>query len=439
MISLAEYQQRIENVLSQMADNSVAIIAAASEQTRSNDTEYPFRQDSDFFYLTGFNEPDAFLVLSKKSETSRYLFCRAKDKFAEIWNGRRAGPEQASQNLGLEQGFAIETFDAEVQQILNGVETIYWLQGKSKQVDKRIFNLVQQIRDQGKLSLPPYRMFDLRQIMHEMRLVKSNAELEIMQQAADISCKAHKRAMQRSQAGVMEYQLEADILHEFAQHGARFAAYNTIVAAGDNACILHYTENADRIEDGDLVLIDAGCELHGYAADITRTFPANGKFTPAQAKLYQLTLDAQLASMQYLKPGNTLKQATDVAVEVITKGLIKLGLLTGSLEQNLASEEGKPAAYRQFFMHGLGHWLGLDVHDVGLYKVAGQDRPLEAGMVLTVEPGIYVAQDAEVDEQWRGIGIRIEDNVIITQDGYQVITDAAPKTISEIEALMQGK
>ncbi|KMT63879.1 proline aminopeptidase P II [Catenovulum maritimum] len=438
-MSLAEYQQRIENVLSQMADNSVAIIAAASEQTRSNDTEYPFRQDSDFFYLTGFNEPDAFLVLSKKSETSRYLFCRAKDKFAEIWNGRRAGPEQASQNLGLEQGFAIETFDAEVQQILNGVETIYWLQGKSKQVDKRIFNLVQQIRDQGKLSLPPYRMFDLRQIMHEMRLVKSNAELEIMQQAADISCKAHKRAMQRSQAGVMEYQLEADILHEFAQHGARFAAYNTIVAAGDNACILHYTENADRIEDGDLVLIDAGCELHGYAADITRTFPANGKFTPAQAKLYQLTLDAQLASMQYLKPGNTLKQATDVAVEVITKGLIKLGLLTGSLEQNLASEEGKPAAYRQFFMHGLGHWLGLDVHDVGLYKVAGQDRPLEAGMVLTVEPGIYVAQDAEVDEQWRGIGIRIEDNVIITQDGYQVITDAAPKTISEIEALMQGK
>jgi Xaa-Pro aminopeptidase len=271
----------------------------------------------------------------------------------------------------------------------------------------------------------------LREILHEMRLFKSANEAEIMRQAGKISSQAHCRAMQFCAPGKYEYQLEAELHHEFAMQGARYPAYGTIVGSGDNGCILHYTENQSQLVDGDLVLIDAGGELHGYAADITRTFPVSGRFSEPQSQLYNLVLAAQLKAFTLLKPGNTLKQATDLAIEVITEGLIELGLLSGSLEANIEA-----LSYREFFMHGLSHWLGLDVHDVGHYKVDGTDRPLKAGMVITVEPGIYVSPTAQVDKKWCGIGIRIEDNLLITEQGHEVLTSAVPKTIADIELLM---
>lgn len=438
MIEQVEFYNRRQAVLAQMADNSVAIIEAGQEQTRSNDTEYPFRQNSDFWYLTGFNEPDAYLVLIKKADIAEaWVFCRAKDKLAEIWNGRRMGPELAQAELAVDKTFAVAEFKQHILPVLDGCHAVYWPHGQNK-LENTVLALVQDIRCKGKLGCPPYQFNDLSRIVHEMRLFKSATEIEIMQQAADISANAHKRAMSFSQAGKFEYQLEAEIQHEFAMNGARFVAYNSIVAGGDNANILHYTENSDELQDGDLVLIDAGCELQGYAADITRTFPVNGKFSPAQKAVYQIVLDAQLESMKLLVPGNTLKQATDRAVEVITQGLIDLGILHGSLEDNIQAQEGQAPAYRQFFMHGLGHWLGLDVHDVGQYKIDQQDRQLQKGMALTVEPGIYISKEADVPDEYKGIGIRIEDNIVITESGHKVLTTLAPKSIEDIEAWMQG-
>lgn len=440
MILKTEYQSRINRVFEQLQDNSIAIIAAATEQTRSNDTEFPFRQDSDFFYLTGFNEPDAYLVLVKTAQTQQTtLFCRAKDKVAEIWQGRRLGPEQALLELAIDNAYATSEFESNISTTLNGLNTVYWLQGRCETFDKTLFDLLNQLRKKGKFARVPQQLMDLSKILHEMRLIKSDAELAIMKKAAEISCEAHIRAMQKSAKGVYEYQLEAEILHQFAINGARFPAYNSIVAGGENACILHYTNNSDLLNDNELVLIDAGCELQGYAADITRTFPINGQFTTEQAQLYQLVLNAQTESIKLLKPGNTLKQASDLAVNIITQGLMDLGLLTGSLVDNTQSSSEHAAPYRQFFMHGLGHWLGLDVHDVGLYKINDQDRVLEAGMVLTVEPGIYVSHDAPVDSKWKGIGIRIEDNIVITTQGNDLLTAKAPKTIEAIESLMQQK
>lgn len=444
MITQSEYLARRQAILDKMQDNSICIVMAASEKTRSNDTEYLFRQDSDFTYLTGFAEPDACLLLIKSDHLGNgsaqsMLFCREKNKLAEIWNGRRIGPENAQQAFAVDQAFALSELETQLVSLLDGRAGVYWLQGADESVDKKILDLIQKIRNKGKLGLPPYQLMDLRPIIHEQRLIKSAAELEIMQKAADISCDAHIRAMQSTQPGKFEYQIEADILHEFAYQGARFPAYNSIVAGGDNACILHYTENSDELKQGDLLLIDAGCELSGYAADITRTFPVSGQFSEAQAQLYQLVLNAQTQAIETLKPGQTLANATQVAVDIITQGLIDLGLLTGTLAQNTQPQDGQPPAYRQFFMHGLSHWLGLDVHDVGAYKIDKQDRPLEPGMVITVEPGIYVASDAQVAEKWRGIGIRIEDNIAITADGYINLTQGVPKTISDIEAIMFNK
>lgn len=444
MITQSEYLARRQAILETMQDKSICIVMAASEKTRSNDTEYLFRQDSDFTYLTGFNEPDACLLLIKPesqsdSPTQSILFCREKNKLAEIWNGRRVGPEIAQHTYAVDQAFALSELETQLVSLLDGQAGVYWSQGASETVDKKILNVIQQIRNKGKLGLPPYQLMDLRPIIHEQRLIKSAAEIAIMQKAADISCDAHIRAMKSTQAGKFEYQIEADILHEFAYQGARFAAYNSIVAGGDNACILHYTENSDELMQGDLLLIDAGCELSGYAADITRTFPVSGQFSEAQAQLYQLVLNAQTQAIQTLKPGQTLTNATQIAVDVITQGLIDLGILTGTLAENTQAQDGNPPAYRQFFMHGLSHWLGLDVHDVGAYKINKQDRPLEPGMVITVEPGLYIASDASVAEKWRGIGIRIEDNIAITADGYLNLTQAAPKKISDIEAAMINK
>ncbi|GAB3018566.1 Xaa-Pro aminopeptidase [Bowmanella dokdonensis] len=433
MITLSEYAERRQRLLAKMSDHSVCVLAAAREVTRSRDTEYPFRQDSDFCYLTGFNEPEALLVLSKtQTGQESVLFCREKDPQAEIWQGRRLGPQAAPRTLGVDQAFSLEEADERLLALLDGCEVLYFAQGHSAHLDQRLFGLLDKLRSAPKKSrVAPRALMDVRDWLHEMRLLKSAAEIALMRRAAEISAQAHQRAMRFCRPGRLEYQLEAELHHEFAMQGARHPAYGTIVGGGINACVLHYTQNSDELRDGDLVLIDAGAELQGYAADITRTFPVSGRFSQEQATLYQLVLDAQLAAFEHIRPRDTLAMATDAAARVICAGLLKLGILSGTLEQNLEQK-----AYRQYFMHGLGHWLGLDVHDVGDYKLDGQDRPFEPGMVLTVEPGIYIAQDAQVDPKWRGIGIRIEDNLLVTAAGYENLTVSAPKQISEIETLM---
>ena len=430
-----EYQTRCQKLLAQMADNSAALIPAASLVTRSRDTEYTFRQDSDFHYLCGFPEPNAWLVISNKDGCpSPMLICQEKDEQAEIWHGRRYGPEKAEQSFAVEQAFGLDDIEELLEEVLNGLDSIYFAQGHNAEADELVFSLLESLRNAPKQKrTAPSSIIDLRPLLHEMRLFKSEAEIAVMQKAADISVEAHIRAMNHAAPGIFEYQLEAEILHQFAYHGARSAAYNSIVGAGENACILHYTENTDELSDGDLVLIDAGAEYQGYAADITRTFPASGRFSEPQKILYQLVLDAQLAALNVIKPGVTLKAATDVAIGVITQGLIDLGILDGTLEENVREQ-----TYRAYFMHGLGHWLGLDVHDVGSYQHKGSERPLEPGMVLTIEPGIYISASSSVDDQWKGIGIRIEDNILITEQGYKNLTEKAPKSIEAIEALMSG-
>jgi Xaa-Pro aminopeptidase len=418
-----------------MQPNSICLVPAASLVTRSRDTEYTFRQDSYFHYLCGFSEPQAWLVLSNHQQYPAglsVLFCLDKDPQLEVWHGRRLGPKQAKKQYGYNLTFGLDELDEKLLELIDGHQQLYFAQGHNLEADGLVFELLQGLRDAPKQSRnAPASLIDVRPLLDEMRLIKSEAEMNLMRQAAAISIQAHIRAMKFAQAGKNEYHLEAEIHHEFAMNGAKNPAYSTIVGSGENACILHYTENNQPLKDGDLVLIDAGCELKGYAADITRTFPVSGKFSAEQKVLYQLVLDAQLQAIEQLQPGNTIKQASDVAIQVITQGLIDLNILTGSLDENIAQQ-----SHRQFYMHGLSHWLGLDVHDVGHYKIDGQDRPLQAGMVLTVEPGIYIAPNAAVAKKWRGIGIRIEDNLLITTNGHENLTIAAPKTISEIEHLM---
>lgn len=438
-----EFLSRRKQLLQSMQDNSICLIPAADLVTRSRDTEFAFRQDSYFQYLCGFPEPQAWLVLSNNTSLSKntdsseglaVLFCLDKDPLAEIWQGRRYGPKQAKKEFAVDCAFALDELDEKLLDLIDGHQHLYFAQGHNVDADEQVLSLLQSLREAPKQSkLAPNSIVDVRTILDEMRLIKSAAEVDIMRQAAAISCDAHKRAMQFSKTGINEYHLEAEIHHEFAMRGAKHPAYGTIVGGGDNACILHYTENNQALHTGDLILIDAGCELQGYAADITRTFPVSGQFSQPQKQLYQLVLDAQLAAFEYIKPNNTIKQATDVAVKVITQGLIDLGILQGELADNIEQQ-----TYRQFFMHGLGHWLGLDVHDVGIYKIDGQDRPLKAGMVLTIEPGIYIAPDAKVEDKFKGIGIRIEDNLLVTQTGYENLTQAAPKTITDIQQLMQS-
>jgi Xaa-Pro aminopeptidase len=430
-----EYKARCLKLLEQMLPNSAALIPAAKLVTRSRDTEHTFRQDSDFSYLCGFPEPDAWLVISNKDGCPNpMLICHEKDELAEIWHGRRYGPELAEEHFAIDQAFGLNDIHELLEEVLNGLDNLYFAQGDRSEADELVFGLLQTLRNAPKQQkVAPVSLIDIRPLLHEMRLIKSDAEVRVMQKAADISVDAHIRAMQHASEDVYEYQLEAEILHHFAYNGARSAAYSSIVGSGDNACILHYTDNSDVLKNGDLVLIDAGAEYEGYAADITRTFPVSGQFSQPQRELYQLVLNAQEAAFSVIKPGVSLKVATDVAIEVITRGLIEFGILQGSIEKNIQEQN-----YRQYFMHGLGHWLGMDVHDVGSYRKGGEDRPLEPGMVLTVEPGIYISQSAEVDEKYAGIGIRIEDNLLIVEDGFINLTEAAPKTIDDIEHLMEG-
>lgn len=435
MITTAEFVNRRERLLAAMKPNSVALIPAAREVTRSRDTEFAFRQDSDFFYLTGFKEPDALLVLTKSrdAQTQSTLFCRNKDKIAEIWHGRRLGFEAAKTQLQFDETYPLSEVETKLLELVNGKRVLYFAQGTYSEFDEQVWSLLSKLRAAPKKGYrAPEIIQDVRSVIHEMRLFKSDAELAVMRKAAQISAAAHVRAMQFSKAGATEYQLEAEIHHHYAMNGARHPAYGTIVGSGNNANILHYTDNCDVLKDGDLVLIDSGCELEGYAADITRTFPVNGQFSEPQKAIYQLVLDAQLAAFEHVKPGGTLVEANKTAMKVMTEGLIKLGILSGEVDELLENQ-----ACKAFYMHGLGHWLGLDVHDVGEYKQDEKDRPFEPGMVLTIEPGLYFDEDAQVPEQYKGIGIRIEDDLLVTPTGYDVLTKDVPKTIEEIEAVMK--
>ncbi len=433
-ISKQEFARRRRDLIAMMEPNSIAILPAAPERTRSRDTDYPYRQDSDFYYLSGFAEPGAVLVLLPEREHGEFvLFCRDRDRSKEIWDGYRAGPDGACADYGADDAFPIDDIDDILPGLIEGRERVYYAMGKDSDFDKQVMDWVNLIRAKVRAgATPPGEFLDLDHFLHELRLFKSAGEVRVMREAAEISARAHCRAMQFCQPGMHEYQLEAEITHEFARNGARHVAYNSIVGSGPNACILHYIENSGKMRSGDLVLIDAGCELEYYAADITRTFPVNGKFSPEQKAIYELVLKAQTAAMAEVKPGNHWNAPHEASVKVITEGLIELGLLEGDLETLIETE-----AYKDFYMHRIGHWLGMDVHDVGDYKVAGQWRVLEPGMVMTVEPGIYVATDNQnVAERWRGIGVRIEDDVLITKEGCDVLTKDVPKTVADIEALM---
>jgi len=433
-IAKAEFARRRKQLMALMEPNSIAIVPAAPERQRSRDTDYHYRQDSDFLYLSGFEEPQAVLVLIPGREHGEFvLFVRERNREREIWDGYRAGPEGACSEFEADDAFPIDDIDDILPGLLEGKQRVYYAMGKDADFDKHVMDWVNTIRAKVRSgATPPGEFLDLSHFLNDMRLFKSAAELRVMKEAGDISARAHVRAMQACKPGVMEYQLEAEILHEFNMSGARFPAYNTIVGGGKNGCILHYIENSAPLKNGDLVLIDAGCELDYYAADITRTFPVNGKFSPEQKALYEICLQAQLAAIAECKPGKHWNDPHEATVRVITEGLVKVGLLEGNVGELIQAE-----AYKEFYMHRAGHWLGMDVHDVGDYKVGGEWRVLEPGMVLTVEPGIYVAPDNErVAKKWRGIGIRIEDDVVITKDGHEVLTSGVPKTVAEIETLM---
>lgn len=420
-----------------MTDNSIAVITGAAERIRNRDTHYPYRQDSDFYYLSGFSEPEAVLVLIPGREQGQFLlFCRERNPEREIWDGYRAGPEGACSEYGADDAFPIDDIDEILPGLLEGREKVYYAMGKDPSFDRHLMDWINSIRSRSRAGAsPPGELVDLDHFLHELRLFKSAGEQKIMRSAASISARAHCRAMQVCRPGMYEYQLQAEIEHEFAMAGARFPAYNSIVGGGANGCILHYVENSAKLTSGDLVLIDAGCELEHYASDITRTFPVNGRFSAEQKAIYDVVLQAQLEAIEACKPGNHWNEPHQATVRVITDGLLELGILDG--ERNELVETG---AYRDFYMHRAGHWLGMDVHDVGDYKVHDEWRLLESGMVLTVEPGIYIARDnPRVDERWRGIGIRIEDDILLSGSGAVVLSADAPKTTADIETLMAGK
>lgn len=416
-----EFGERRTRVFAQMQPNSALLLFSEIEKRRNNDCTYPFRQDSYFWYLTGFNEPNAALLLLKTEQAEKaIIFLRPRDPLLETWNGRRLGVERAPQQLNVNEAYSIEEFATVLPKILKNLTALYHVPEIHTWGDKLV----------AESAVSFSEILDWRPMLSEMRLIKSPNEIRLMQQAGQITALGHIKAMQTTRPNRFEYEIESDILHEFNRHCARFPSYNSIVAGGNNACILHYTENDRPLNDGDLVLIDAGCEFAMYAGDITRTFPVNGKFSQPQREIYELVLKAQKRAIELLVPGNSIKQANDEVIRIKTQGLVDLGILKGDVDTLIEQQ-----AYRQFYMHGLGHWLGLDVHDVGNY---GQDkqRILEIGMVITVEPGIYISEDADVPEQYKGIGVRIEDNLLMTEYGNKILTAAAPKEIADIENLM---
>jgi Xaa-Pro aminopeptidase len=425
---LAEFMRRME-------PNSVAILPGAREVTRSHDTEYRFRQDSDFHYLTGFPEPDAIAVIAPAKDPERYtLFVRPRDPEKETWTGRRAGVEGAKERFGADAAFPVEEFGSKLQDLINGARHLYYRLGNGQpELDRVVIEQLARMRMMGRRGVhPPQAIIDPGTVLHEMRLFKTEEEIELMQRAADIASEAHREAMRQVRPGMNEYEVEALIEYTFRRAGASGPAYNSIVGGGANATILHYINNDAPLRDGDLLLVDAGAEYEGYASDITRTFPVNGRFTDAQREIYELVLEAQERCIEMVAPGVTLDEMHQRSVEILTEGMVRLGLLEGDPAKLIEEEK-----YKKFYMHRLGHYLGLDVHDAGRYQLDGEPRPVEPGMVMTVEPGIYVAEDAEdVPDKYRGIGVRIEDDILVTPDGHRVLTNAAPKLVAEIEELM---
>ena len=436
MITNKEYSARRKELMSLMHSNSIAIISAAPEKVRSRDTHYPYKQNVNLSYLCGFPETESVLVLIPgRAQGEMVLFCRDKDLLRETWDGYREGPEGAVSNFGADDAFPIADIDDILPNLIEGKDRLYYAIGKDPEFDRHLMDWVNHVRNQrGNGALPPGEFVDLDHFINEMRLFKTAGELKIMRKAAEISVSAHSRAMKASKPGLFEYQLQAEIEHEFAVHGSAGAAYTSIVGGGKNGCILHYIENRDALKDGDLVLIDAGCEYQNYAADITRTFPVNGKFSDEQAAIYDIVLQAQTDAIAVIGPGIEYNKTNEATVLAITQGLVDLGILHGDVDELIASE-----AHREFYMHGAGHWLGMDVHDVGDYKIDGQWRVYEPGMVVTIEPGIYIAPgNPNVDKKWHGIAVRIEDDIVVTKDGNENITAGVPKKRDEIEALMAG-
>ena len=433
-IPKSEYARRRKALMAQMEPNSIAILPAAAVAIRNRDVEHVYRQDSDFQYLSGFSEPEAVVVLIPGREYGEYvLFCRERNPQRELWDGLRAGQEGAIRDFGADDAFPINDIDEILPGLIEGRDRVYSAMGSNAEFDRHLMEWINVIRSKAHLGAqPPNEFVALDHLLHDMRLYKSAAEIKVMREAARISARGHVRAMQACRPGLYEFSIEAELDYEFRKGGAKMPAYGSIVASGRNACILHYQENDAQLKDGDLVMIDAGCEIDCYASDISRTFPVSGKFSPEQKAIYELVLKAQTAAFAAIGPDKHWNQAHEATVQVITEGLVELGLLQGAVDELIASE-----AYKAFYMHRAGHWLGMDVHDVGDYKVGGEWRVLEVGMTLTVEPGIYIAPDnQQVAKKWRGIGIRIEDDVVVTKQGCEILTGDVPKSVAEIEALM---
>ncbi len=435
-IPKAEYARRRKALMAEMEPNSIAILPAAPMYIRNRDVEHIYRQDSDFQYLSGFPEPEAVIALIPGREHGEYvLFCRERDPARELWDGLRAGQDGAVAEYGADDAFPIGDIDDILPGLIEGRSRVYYAIGSNQEFDHRLMEWINTIRSKARQGAqPPNEFVALDHLLHDLRLYKSANEVKVMRAAAEISARAHVRAMQASRAGLYEYHLEAELDYEFRKGGAKMPAYGSIVAAGKNACILHYRENDAVLKDGDLVLIDAGCEIDCYASDITRTFPVSGRFSAEQKAIYELVLAANEEAFKHIAPGKHWNEAHEATVRVITAGLVDLGLLQGDVEDLITSE-----AYKPFYMHRAGHWLGMDVHDVGDYKVGGEWRVLEPGMAMTVEPGIYIAADnQDVAKKWRGIGVRIEDDVVVTRTGCEILTGGVPKTVAEIEALMSA-
>ncbi|HSR62263.1 MAG TPA: Xaa-Pro aminopeptidase [Gammaproteobacteria bacterium] len=429
-----EYRRRRKKLMDLMGDESIGIIPTAPVYVRNRDVEFPFRPESNFYYLTGYPEPEAVAVLIPDRHHGEYvLFCRENDPVMETWNGRRAGIEGACEIYGADDAFPIEDLDEILPGLIEDRERIFYTMGNDPAFDQRVVGWVNKVRKRVRSGVSaPDEFISPDHFLHEMRLYKSRSEITTMRRAARISAKAHKRAMRVCRPGMTEYQIEAELKYVFMQEGAREPAYPPIVGGGENSCILHYTENRDKLNDGDLLLVDAGCEFGGYASDISRTFPVNGVFTSAQREIYDLVLEAQEAAIDQVKPGNHWDDPHQAAVEVLTRGLLDLGILKGRVKTLLREE-----SYKKFYMHRTGHWLGMDVHDVGDYKVEGEWRTFEPGMVLTVEPGLYFAAGSKsLAKKWWNIGIRIEDDVLVTRNGNDILSKDAPKTPEEIENLM---
>ncbi|MEO5561446.1 MAG: Xaa-Pro aminopeptidase [Dokdonella sp.] len=433
MIEAKEFARRRKQLMRMAGNEAIVIVAAAPERVRNNDAHYPYRQDSDFHYLTGFAEPDAVLALVPgRAASETILFCRERDAERERWDGTRVGTEGAVSALGMDDAFPIDDIDDILPGLIEGRTRVYYHFGRDTEFDLKLISWVNRVRAQVRQGAkPPHEFVALSHLLHDLRLYKSRGELRVMRKAAKIAADAHVRAMRATRPGMNEHEIEAELLHAFRREGA-VPSYEPIVGGGANGCVLHYRANNAILRDGDLLLIDAGAEYECYASDITRTFPVNGRYSPEQRALYDIVLAAQLAGIDEVRAGRPFDAYHDAAVRTITKGLCKLGLLAGSVEKNLREH-----TYRTFYMHKTGHWLGLDVHDAGDYRIDGEFRVLEPGMVVTVEPGIYIAPDLKsVPAKCRGIGIRIEDDVVVTSGDPDVISAGVPKDADEIEALM---